>query len=481
MSITSSLAGALSVALSGLQTSSSAATIISGNISNAQTAGYTDKTVNVSSTLLGDSVINGYTRATDSVLSATYNNATSNASYLNTENGYLTQVQSILDSSGNPPALTSAMSAFQSAWTQLSVAPESQVDQQAVIAAGQQLATTINGIATQASALQTQVQTNLATTVTTLNTDLAKIQSLNSQISTALSQNQPLGNLQDQRDQAVNAVAAITSVQVMQRANGAIAVYTPGGTALVDGTAQVYSVSASGSSVVNALGADVSNVLTGGSLQSNTDFLSTANTTANGVNVVGKVISQMQNFANLFVGGATATGSFANSYNSATTQSGEQASSFFTATTDGNGLPELGTLAVNASLVNGTTTVKQAAAAAVANTFTATNLAINPPLPGTATSGTFSATGLTATNQTYAGIASAILSGFQQAANAVQTSSTAATTQQTYYQTTLASETGVNTDTELINLTNWQNSYAASAHVISTIQSMFQILEGMVA
>jgi flagellar hook-associated protein FlgK len=72
------------------------------------------------------------------------------------------------------------------------------------------------------------------------------------------------------------------------------------------------------------------------------------------------------------------------------------------------------------------------------------------------------------------------LSGFQTAANNIQASSTSASTQQTYYQNALASETGVNTDTELVNLTNWQNSYAASAHVISTIQSLMTVLENMV-
>jgi len=411
------------------------------------------------------------------VLSATLDSATSNASYLSTQNGYMTQVQNILDSSGNPPALANAISNFQSAWTQFSASSNTAIQQQSVVAAGQQLVSTVDSIASQASALQTQVQGDLSTTVTSLNADLTQVQTLNSQISTALANNQPTGNLEDQRNQIVNAVAAITNVQVMQRPGDQIALYTPGGSSLLDGgQAQVFGVSTDGNSVVNNLGVNVSGILTGGSLQAQTDFLSSSNSPASGIGVVGKILSQVQNFANLFVG--TAPGGFADTYNNATTQSGEQASSFFTATLDGNGLPELGTFAVNANLVNGTTTVKQASAIPVANTFTATNLAINAST--NTTSGTFTATGLTTTNQTYANIATSILSGFQQAANTIQTASTTATTQQTYYQNALSSETGVNTDTELVNLTNWQNSYAASAHVISTIESMFTILETMV-
>ena len=96
------------------------------------------------------------------------------------------------------------------------------------------------------------------------------------------------------------------------------------------------------------------------------------------------------------------------------------------------------------------------------------------------TTGTFSANGLNVNNQTYAGIATSILSGFQQQANTLQSSSQAATAQQTYYQSTLSNKTGVNIDAELVDLTNLQNAYAASAHVITTIQSMLTTLEGVI-
>jgi flagellar hook-associated protein 1 FlgK len=369
------------------------------------------------------------------------------------------------------------MSNFESAWTQFSAAPESATEQEAVVSAGQTLATTVGSIATQVSALQTQVQTDLSSTVTTLNTDLANVQSLNVQIQTALANGQPTVDLEDERDQAVNAVASITNVQVMQRPNDTIALYTPGGTTLLDGQAQVFSVN--GNTVTNAVGADVSSELTGGKLQAQTDFLSSSGSNAPGVSVITNLQSQLQNFANMFVN--TASGGFASTYNSATTGTGEQGTSFFTANLDSSGLPDLSSFSVNASLISGAKTVKQAAANAVNNTFTATNLAINTATTPATTSSTFSASGLTTNNQTYSGIANSILSGFQQAANTIQSSSATATTQQTYYQNALSSETGVNTDTELVNLTNWQNAYAASAHVISTIQSMMTVLENMVS
>ena len=241
---------------------------------------------------------------------------------------------------------------------------------------------------------------------------------------------------------------------------------------LVDGSAQSFSVNAS--TVTNATGVDMSSILTGGRLQAQVDFLSSTNTNGNGVGVVSKLTSQLQNFANMFI--STAVGGFSNVYSGTTVA----ANGFFTATLGSNGLPDLSTFQVNPAIVNGTTAINQTTAVAVSNTFSATNLAINTATTPQTTSGTFLATGLTTNNLTYVGIATSILSGMQQAANTIQAASTTASTQQTYYQNALSSETGVNTDTELVNLTNWQNAYAASAHVISTIQAMFTTLENMV-
>lgn len=485
-----SLSGALSVALSGLQTSTTAAQVVSGNITNAQTTGYTEKSVDLSAVTTGSTLggveVSGYSRVTNSVLTATLNSSTSNSSYLSTQNSYMSEVQSILDSTDNPPALSSDLSSFQSAWTEYASDPSDTTLEKTVVSSGSALANTVSSIATQTTTLQTNVRNDLSTAVKSLNSALTTVQKLNTQITSALASNQPTVDLEDQRDQAVNTISQYTNVTVMQRDNGQIALYTSSGTALLDGSAQEFSVGSDGDTVLNAVGSDVTGSLTGGSLQAQTDFLSPTATTANGVGVITKLQSQMQSYANLFLGTtSTNSGSFADVYNNAKTGSGELSSSFFTATVSSTtGMPDLSTFSVNSSLINGTTTAKTAAATGISDTFTATDLAVSvssvSPTTYT-TSGTFSAQGLTTKNQTYSGITTSLLSGFQQAANSIKTQAATASTQQAYYQSSLSSQTGVNTDTELVNLTNWENSYAASAHVISTIQSMMKTLEDMVS
>ncbi len=484
-----SLTGALSVALSGLQVSTTAAQIIAGNISNAQTKGYTSKSVDLSTVYTGTGSggvqISRYSRATDTALTATLNSATSNACYLSTQNDYMTQLQALLDSSSSPPALSSALSEFQSSWTQYAGNPSDPTLQQYVVSTGQNLASEISSTSAQAAALEDNVKAELETSVLSLNDAIQTVQTLNVQITAALSSHQSTTNLEDARDLAINKIAQYTNVNVLNRANGQIALYTSSGVALLDGEALSFSVNADGDRVLNSAGSDVTGSLTGGTLQAQTDFLAEP-TNAAGTGVLSKLTSQLQNLANMFVATTSSGNSFADIYNAS------DPSGFFTATIDQEtGLPDLSTFAVNSDLVNRTTSVPSDVATDIGNFFTATNVAIagtnsNPadPASGTwtyTTTSTFQADGLTVRQQTCSNIVTSILSSFQQSANSIKGQSATATTQQAYYQNALSSATGVNTDAELVALTSWENSYAAVAHVISTIQEMMKTLESMVS
>jgi flagellar hook-associated protein 1 FlgK len=451
-----SLGSALDVALTGLQTSSTLLQLTANNISNAQTPGYTEKTATVSSTATGAQgggvEITGYTRATNSVLSQAYNAATSTSSYLGAQNSYMQQVQTILNSSASNPLLSTAMSNFAAAWTQMQSSPEDSTTQQAVVQAGINLATQINTIVTQTTTLQAQVQTDTANNVTQLNNDLQTVQSLNQQIFTATNEGQPTGNLQDELDTAINQISAITNVQAFPRAGGEVALYTTDGTALLDGTAQTFTYN--GSTVTNSAGQDVTNSLTGGSLQAELQFIGNSSPPSSlpGVNTIQKLQGQMNNLITaLTSNSAGPPQTFENAYN----PGGVAADNFFTTT---------GGFAVNSALVADPTTITETTATATANSF-ATNFNFSD-----------ASTGLALSTGTYSDLANTILSGFQQAANTVQTQSQSATQQQTYYQQSLSNAVGVNVDTELVNLTTLQNSYAASAHVISTINLMFNDL-----
>ena len=130
-------------------------------------------------------------------------------------------------------------------------------------------------------------------------------------------------------------------------------------------------------------------------------------------------------------------------------------------------MPDTSTFVVNATLLGNTAVLPQTGTAAIASSFDSTT--------------SYSTSGLSVASATYSQLGSAILSGMQQTANVIKTDSTTATNLTTYYKAQVTNSTGVNLDTELANLTMFQNSYAASAHVISTVNQMMQTLLSVVS
>ena len=470
-----SLSSALSIALSGLQSTSTALSVVSANVSNANTAGYTKKSVDFSTVTVGSSSggvnIDNYQRLTDSALSGSYNTSTSNAGYLSTQYNYLTQVQSILDSTSTNPSLSSDLSTFQSDWNNLSASPESSIQQQTVINDGNSLAHQIQTINNQVSSLQKQVTSDIGTTLATLNSVLKSIQTLNTQIATALAANQSTGNLEDKRDTIINQISSMTSVTVMTRSSDQVALYTPSGTNLLDGTAQVFSFD--GTHITNSSGQNVNSGLIGGSLQAQLNFIDTSTAAASssdyGTGVIAKIQDQLSTLVSAFTDpGSAFVTAYGNAVTASTASGASQsssvvASSFFTVSTNSStGKADPGSFSVNSSLLDRSAEVPQTGVTAISDSFTST--------------ASYTASGLSSSNVTYSQLATDILSNFQSAANSLKTSSTDAQTQQTYYQTALTNATGVNSDSELVMLTTLQNSYAAAAHVISTINSLYQTL-----
>jgi flagellar hook-associated protein 1 FlgK len=83
---------------------------------------------------------------------------------------------------------------------------------------------------------------------------------------------------------------------------------------------------------------------------------------------------------------------------------------------------------------------------------------------------------LGATTSTLAGYASAIISDVATRASNASTAATTTSTTLTTMESNLSSQSGVNSDAEMAKLTELQSAYAASAKVVSAVQSMFNSL-----
>ncbi len=122
-----------------------------------------------------------------------------------------------------------------------------------------------------------------------------------------------------------------------------------------------------------------------------------------------------------------------------------------------------GSFAINANLVNGTSTVKRQSATAVVAELTNTSRSMI-------------AGGINSTNLSYSGLGSTIANYHSAGQAAVADDNTRYTQATQTFDTRLNSVVGVNMDTEMAQLTVLQNAYAANARVISAVQQMFDTL-----
>ena len=180
------------------------------------------------------------------------------------------------------------------------------------------------------------------------------------------------------------------------------------------------------------------------------------------------VTAELNQFTNnLF--GVTTQGNF-NTTNSATNATND-ANHFFANVNIGGGVDNAASIEVNPSLTadpallyNGTSGVDPTIASTIATNLTAnTNFAAAGNFP-------------TAATTTLSNYGAQIIGQAATASAAATQNNTFQSQLQTQMQNQLQSVTGVNLDQELGNLTIYQNAYGASAHVISTIQTMYDAL-----
>ncbi len=458
-----SLISAIDNATSSMRAIQADMQVVSSNVSNAGVDGYTKKSLNLSADTNGTDGtggirITGYDRATSDAVLKLLNQAISDDGLRSTQQTYLSRIQDLLGSTQSDPALSQALSDFAATWQSFAAAPEAGTNKQDVIYKAQNLTRTITSLAAGLDKIESDANLEVSTSIIQLNSSLNRIHELNNEISAAEASGQSSVDQQDLRDVEVQKISALLKVTVIQRPGGRISIFTPGGSSLLDNTPNQY---AWNGTIITESGVDKTSVLRGGKLEALIGILDQGTSAATlndpGKASIYKIEEQLDAIVDLLVNPAN---TFAIAYDSATTVAGEQAAAFFTAgTTRYN-------FSLNASIANGTTTVKSAAATPVADDLNLSTRSI-------------SAGNLSTTNVSYTTFANAIIATQNQNTKQIEDFASIYTTQKDNYSKRLKDDTGVNVDEEIVRLTELQNNYSASARVISTVKQLFDIINGL--
>lgn len=464
-----SLTVTLQNALSGMQAAQASLSVISSNISNAQTPGYSRETAPLTSEVLGGAgagvTVGVPQRQVDDNLARSVRDQNTVSSAATTTDTYYQQIQSLFGQVNGGSSLNAVYANFTAALQTLATTPEDPVAQTSAVSAGQVLAQSLNNLSSGIQQVRANADSDLASSVTTLNQQLQNIATFNGEITRATALGESTAALQDQRDQALNQVAGLIGVQSFVRPDGSMVVLTTTGKTLVDSTAAQFSYTQAGTvtagtplSKLTVNGLDVTSEVTTGQIGALLNMRDTQ---------LPNLTAELNQFTNGLYNATSAS-----TLGTTDTSPGAgDANHFFSGVNTATGVDNAATIQVhpdllaNASLLDGTTASPDPSISQtlVANANAATS---------------FSAAGnfQSGTSTTLTSYASQILGQTSSAAASATSNAQYQSTLQTSLAARASTVSGVNIDTELANLTVFQNMYAASAHVLTTVNNVFDIL-----
>lgn len=234
--------GLLGIARSALLTHQTSMQIVSQNVANAETPGYSRQRPLLAATdavrmpvgPLGTGVrYMGIERQRDQLLDSAFRGANTLLGESTYRRDLLSQVEDIF---GEPSesGMAATLDQFWSAFSDLASAPGSVANKTVVQQRGRQLAQQFNDFDTRLSQVGQQTLERLETAVGTINQLATQVAELNTRIVTAEAGGSPASELRDQRDLLLDDLARLAGARVEPQRDGSVMVML-GNSSLVDG------------------------------------------------------------------------------------------------------------------------------------------------------------------------------------------------------------------------------------------------------
>jgi flagellar hook-associated protein 1 FlgK len=480
-----SLSSVLTIASGGLTNVTSQLGVVSQNVTNANTQGYTDE-VGQQTALECDGLPMGVvtgptTRSVNTMLQDEAWQQDATVAALNVRSQALAAVDAAQGTVGDGNDLASLTGALSDAFTTLSSDPSSSADQLAVVTAAGNLTQAINNVADVIGTQRQNAQDSLATDLGQLNTALASIGTLSAEISTASNAGQSTAALADQRDQAMSTVATLTGAHFLRQTNGNIQVILPSGTTLpTDGSAELAIANATlsptaAAPAITLAGQPITAQITAGQIGANLSLRDTELPTFQ-----AELDEFSQNLATRF--SAAGLDLF-------TDDGSDVAAAATTGPVQAGYLGLANRIQVNAAVSANPALVQQGTGGDTLSASDQTvinavlNQAFGPQSATTAPAPSVTGLGLDgnlsapfAVPDTLAAFASDVVTTQSGASSDASSQLTDAEATQTTLNNAVAAVSGVSIDTQMSTMIALQNAYAANARIITAVQDMWTSL-----
>lgn len=243
-----SLDATLGIARSGLLYTQRALANAAGNVANAETAGYTKKTVlgearEAAGQGMGVRTL-AATRDVDEALIAELDTRRGALAAATTREAVLTRIEAAHGRPEAGEAIGDLVATLRSAFTALRADPSSQGQQAQVVVAAEDLANRLNAVSDAIGAARQQAQDDIVAEVGTMNATLNTIADLTERIRDNIALGLSSADLEDKRDTAIASLSESIGLTALKKEDGSLTLIARGGMVLpLDRKAAAFSTS----------------------------------------------------------------------------------------------------------------------------------------------------------------------------------------------------------------------------------------------
>ncbi|MCC7191695.1 MAG: flagellar hook-associated protein FlgK [Phycisphaeraceae bacterium] len=229
-----SLSGALQIGRSALVANQAALEVVGNNLANVATKGYHRQSIVLAANrdqeiqrgiFVGRGVhIQEINRQVDDALEGRIRSGVSDQSASAATRDILSQIESLQNELSDND-LSSQLSEFFNAWSELANNPLDNSVRRVVVQKGETVASYIRNLRTGITAVRAQVDESISGDVSAANDLLSRVEELNTQIVRAEQGTGSAHGLRDQRDQILAELAQYVDVSTIEQSNGAVDVF----------------------------------------------------------------------------------------------------------------------------------------------------------------------------------------------------------------------------------------------------------------
>lgn len=240
-----SIYSALRTALTGLGSAQAGMQVMSNNVANVNTPGYSRKYIEQKSLAVGGFgvgvTITDIKRRVDGQLTTELREQKTTTSRLEVTQRFLEQISMRFGSLIDDNSLSHTLGKFGDAAEALAATPESGDLRYAMVNEGRNAAGDIRTLHDTVQAQRLQADREIGSAIEQLNDLLSQVASINGEISKDQALGRSSAELTDERDRLVDQIAELMDVKTFERTTGEMVILTAGGRTLLDGPARQLS------------------------------------------------------------------------------------------------------------------------------------------------------------------------------------------------------------------------------------------------